>query len=62
MDLHGDLGGGFKHFLFSPLPGEMIQFDFRTIFHSCLFFFFKNHQLEIDFVCFFCWKDALVAW
>ena len=23
----GNLGGGFKHFLFSPLPGEMIQFD-----------------------------------
>ena len=23
----GYLGGGFKHFLFSPLPGEMIQFD-----------------------------------
>ena len=21
------LGGGFKYFLFSPLPGEMIQFD-----------------------------------
>ena len=21
------LGGGFKHFIFSPLPGEMIQFD-----------------------------------
>ena len=21
------LDGGFKHFLFSPLPGEMIQFD-----------------------------------
>ncbi len=21
------LGGGFKHVLFSPLPGEMIQFD-----------------------------------
>ena len=21
------LGVGFKHFLFSPLPGEMIQFD-----------------------------------
>ena len=21
------LGGGFKHFLCSPLPGEMIQFD-----------------------------------
>ena len=24
---HGHLGGGFKHFLFSPLLGEMIQFD-----------------------------------
>ena len=23
----GILGGGFKHFLFSSLPGEMIQFD-----------------------------------
>ena len=23
-----ELGGGFKHFLFSPLPGEMIQFDY----------------------------------
>ena len=22
------LGGGFKHFLFSPLLGEMIQFDY----------------------------------
>ena len=22
-----DLGGGFKYFLFSPLLGEMIQFD-----------------------------------
>ena len=21
------LGGGFKYFVFSPLPGEMIQFD-----------------------------------
>ena len=21
------LGGGFKYFLFSPLPGEMIKFD-----------------------------------
>ena len=21
------LGGGFKYFLFQPLPGEMIQFD-----------------------------------
>ena len=28
------LGGGFKYFLFSPLPGEMIQF--------------WNHQLAID--------------
>ena len=25
--LHGLLGGGFKHFLFSPLFGEMIHFD-----------------------------------
>ena len=24
---HEILGGGFKHFLFSPLPGERIQFD-----------------------------------
>ena len=24
---HLQLGGGFKRFLFSPLPGEMIQFD-----------------------------------
>ena len=24
---HHILGGGFKYFLFSPLPGEMIQFD-----------------------------------
>ena len=24
------LGGGFKYLLFSPLPGEMIQFDFET--------------------------------
>ena len=26
------LGGGFKHFLFSPLFGEMIQFDYCNIF------------------------------
>ena len=26
------LGGGFKYFLFSPLPGEMIQFDLRIFF------------------------------
>ena len=25
MEYH--LGGGFKYFLFSPLPGEMIQID-----------------------------------
>jgi len=25
---HEELGGGFKYFLFSPLPGEMIQFDY----------------------------------
>ena len=29
FDFHdyGRLGGGFKYFLFSPLLGEMIQFD-----------------------------------
>ena len=26
-ELYGFLGGGFKYFLFSPLPGEMILFD-----------------------------------
>ena len=26
------LGRGFKHFLFLPLPGEMIQFDLRIFF------------------------------
>ena len=26
------LGGGFKYFLFSPLPGEMIQFDYILFF------------------------------
>ena len=26
------LGGGFKYFLFSPLPGEMIQFDYMIFF------------------------------
>ena len=25
---HEDIGGGFKHFVFSPLIGEMIQFDY----------------------------------
>ena len=35
------LGGGFKYFLFSSLPGEMIQFD-DHIFQMGWF----NHQLE----------------
>ena len=26
------LGGGFRYFLFSSLPGEMIQFDLTNIF------------------------------
>ena len=33
------LGGGFKHFLFSPLPGEIIQFD------EHIFQMGWNHQL-----------------
>ena len=36
------LAGGFKHFLFSPLPGEMIQFD-EHIFQMGWF----NHQLDM---------------
>jgi len=35
------LGGDLKQFLFSTLPGEMIQFD-EHIFQMCWF----NHQLE----------------
>ena len=35
-----NLGGGFKYFLFSSLPGEMIQFD-EHIFQMGWF----NHQL-----------------
>jgi len=27
QETHQKLGGGFKDFLFSPLPGKMIQFD-----------------------------------
>ena len=27
------LGGGFKHFNFPSLPGEMIQIDYCNIFH-----------------------------
>ena len=42
---NGYLGGGFKYFLFSPLLGEMIHFDY----------FFQmgwNHQLDIQrFLC-----------
>ena len=36
------LGGGFRHFLFSSLPGEMIHFD-EHIFQMGWF----NHQLVI---------------
>ena len=35
-----ELDGGFKHFLSSPLPGEMIQYD-EHIFSNGWF----NHQL-----------------
>ena len=38
--LKNDLGGGFKYFLFSPLPGEMVEFD-EHIFQMGWF----NHQL-----------------
>ncbi len=38
------LGAGFKYFFFSPLPGEMIQFD-EHIFQMGWF----NHQLECIF-------------
>ena len=37
------LGGGFKYFLFSPLFGDMIQFD------EHIFQMGWNHQLEYDF-------------
>ena len=37
------LGGGFKHFLFSALLGEMIQFD-EHIFQMGWF----NHQLVLN--------------
>ena len=42
---NGCLGGGFKHFLFSPLPGEMemVQFD-EHIFQMGWF----NHQPVVD--------------
>ena len=35
------LGGGFKHLLFSPLPGEKIQFDAINIFQMGWF----DHQI-----------------
>ena len=41
------LGGGVKHFLCSPLPGEMIQFD-EHIFQMGWF----NHQLIVLFLCY----------
>ena len=37
------MSGGFKYFLFSPLPGEIIQFD-EHIFQMGWF----NHQLVLD--------------
>ena len=43
------LGGGFKHFIFSPLPGEMIQFD-EHIFQMGWF----NHQLGSVFPYILC--------
>ena len=39
------LGGGFKYFVFSPLPGEMIQFD-EHIFQIGWF----NHQVAPLFI------------
>ena len=39
--LNEQLGGGFEYFLFSPLPGEMIQFD-EHIFQMGWF----NHHLD----------------
>ena len=39
------LGGGFKYFVFSPLPGEMIQFD-EHIFQIGWF----NHQVVTLFI------------
>ena len=31
-NFHLFLGGGFKHFIFSPLPGEIMQFDYIIFF------------------------------
>ena len=52
-----DLGGGFKNFLFPPLPGEMIEFD-EHIFQAGWF----NHQLVVDgiFIQVHYWLDLKV--
>ena len=39
------IGGGFQRFVFSPLPGEMIQFEFDE--HIFQLGWFPNHQLEV---------------
>ena len=47
------LGGGFKYFLFSPLVGGMIQFDFRIFFRwvgsttNCRMELFWGYPLRI---------------
>ena len=38
------LGGGFKYVLFSPVPGEMIQFDYSIFFK---WVGEKDHQLDL---------------
>ena len=40
LNQHINLGGGFKYFSFSPLPGEDSQFDMH------IFQMGWNHQLE----------------
>ena len=53
------LDGGFKYFLFSPLPGEMIQFD-EHIFQRGWF----NHQLDSNLPRIKCWliKNVVEAY
>ena len=46
MNSSSFLGGGLEYFLFSPLPGDMIQFD-EHIFEMGWF----NHQPEILIIC-----------
>ena len=60
IEIQENLGGGFKYFLFSPLPGEMIQFD------EHIFQMGWNHQLGIIFPCsvlrlHWCWAPPPVA-